>query len=72
MISTIDLDTPHGVLHVTWSAPRRVYFDAADDVGLPDPLAVQEPPFATLNGVEITIDRAKEILEEMRGNAPRS
>lgn len=63
--SDMTIDTPHGPLHVVWSAPPKLYFDDADETGVADPLAVADPPVATLNGVDITIERAKEILAEM-------
>lgn len=70
MRQTVTVMTPRGTLSVSWSAPPRIYLEGGpDDHGIPDPLWVQEPPFATLNGVEIDLGQAKVLLEETRDSA---
>lgn len=62
----VNLDTPEGALHVSWSAPPRIYMGLDPlDPGHEDPLAVRQEPLATLNGVIISVDRATEILRAM-------
>jgi hypothetical protein len=60
----IEMDTPEGLLSVSWPQPQAVYSsDETDPVGY---VQQQDPtPLATLNGVEITVERAKQIMHDM-------
>jgi hypothetical protein len=60
------VDTPEGKLELTWPRPEIIW----DLEGPHDPEPViwdgpYRPPIATLNGKEITADRAREILRAM-------
>lgn len=67
----IDLDTPEGLLSLTWPQPQPVF--TSDHL---EPVACdqqQDPtPLALLNGEEITVERAQEIVRKMAEDAPRN
>jgi len=63
MRQQISMDTPHGRLLLQWPAGQLIY-DGLEAVAEEPP---QHPgPYATLDGAEISVERAREIIAEMQ------